>query len=70
VDANGTGDYSAAIELFPESADASFVSADLSTRGAIAARSSVETWAGSQCLDVVARSAQPKRVAFTTHKGC
>ena len=70
TDANTTGDYSAVVKLLPTSNDASFVSADLSTAGAIAARYSIETWAGSECLDVVVHSATPNRVTFTTHKGC
>jgi hypothetical protein len=70
VRASASGDYSRTIELFPKSGDASFVSADLSTAGAIAARYSIETWAGSQCLDVLARAPAPNRVTFTTRKGC
>ena len=70
VDANASGDYSAAFKLFPRSRDATFVSADMSNRNAIAARYSIETWAGDECLDVVARAPVPNRVTFTTSKGC
>jgi hypothetical protein len=65
-----SSDYSDTIKLFPKSDDAEFMSADLSTPGAIAARYSIETWLGNRCLDVVARSPEPNRVTFTTHNGC
>ena len=70
VDANNSGDFSKSIKLFPRSHDATFNSADLSTPGAVAARYSIDTWAGSECLDVVARSPVPNRVTITTHQGC
>jgi hypothetical protein len=70
VDAYASGDYAASIKLFPMSKNASFRSADLSTPGAITARYVIQTTAGSECLDVVARSPVPNRVTFTTRKGC
>lgn len=68
--ASASGDYSASIKLIPTSDDATFISADLSRPSEVAARYSVETWAGNECLDVVTRSPVPNRVTFTTHKGC
>jgi hypothetical protein len=50
VDANNSGDFSASMKLFPGSHDATFISADLSMAGAVAARYSIETWAGEHLL--------------------
>ena len=62
--------FSALVKLFPRSTDATFVSADLSDANAMAVRYSIETWLGSECLDVVARAPVPNKMTFTTHAGC
>jgi hypothetical protein len=69
-DANDSGDYSAAIDVFPATNDASFITANFDQPGVVRAAYSVETWAGDECLNVVARGPVPNRVTFATRKGC
>lgn len=69
-DADATGDYSAIFKVFPTTNDATIVNADLNRAGVARAAYSLETWAGDECLLVVARASVPNRVTFTTAKGC
>ena len=69
-DANERGDYSAVFDVFPTTNDATLVNADLNRVGVARAAYSLETWAGDECLLVVARASVPNRVTFATGKGC
>jgi hypothetical protein len=67
-DADTSGNYDATIKVFPHTAEASFVNADMNTPGVVSATYRIDGWGGSsECLFVTARGTQPpNRVSFST----
>src|SRR4051794_35371162 len=66
IDAHDSGNYDATIELFPQSSEAGFVTADINTPGVMYATYRVDGWGGSsECLFVTAKgTSPPNRVTF------
>jgi hypothetical protein len=66
VAAHDSGNYDATVRLFPQSSEASFVTADINTLGVMHATYRVDGWGGSsECLFVTAKgTTPPNRVTF------